>query len=225
MVTGSFFVLKAINITKQIDHRIIIKGLSLSVKPGEKVTLMAPSGYGKTTLMGILGGIDRNFSGTVETSALKRGVVFQEPGLFSHKTVRENIEYPLRIKKIPWCSKTENLFQEWMDVTSLKGFEDYYPHEISRGMKQKSAIVRTFLFDPDLLFMDEPFSSIDKESANRIIAHINANYPDLTLVVASHSLGLAEAFSDRILTAEESPIACFKIIKPDGLAHGIGLIS
>ena len=107
MVTGSFFVLKAINITKQIDHRIIIKGLSLAVKPGEKITLMAPSGYGKSTLMGILGGIDRNFSGTVETSARKRGLVFQEPGLFSYKTIRENIEYPLWIKKIPWCSKRE----------------------------------------------------------------------------------------------------------------------
>nr|NJM01909.1 ATP-binding cassette domain-containing protein [Desulfobacula sp.] len=181
------------------------------MKIGENVTLMAPSGYGKTTLMGILAGIDTDFLGMVTTKALQQGIVFQEPGLFWYKTVKENILYSLKTQKIPWCRDKQQHYQEWMAVTGLAGFENHYPHEISRGMKQKSAIIRAFLAHPDLVFMDEPFSAIDKASTQEIIDHIHAEYPETTLVVASHSLGEAARFSDRVLTATHTPISGFEI--------------
>jgi len=208
------FVLRATGITKKFNRQTIIDNLSFSVEQGETVTLMAPSGSGKTTLISILAGIDRDFSGTVAAQTRHPGVVFQEPGLFWYKTVRENIVYPLGLKKIPWCAKTEARYREWMDVTGLAGFEGHYPHEISRGMKQKSAIIRTLLYNPDLVFMDEPFSSMDQASARAIVDHIHALHPRITLVLASHSLSQATGFSDRVFEVTRTPMSGFEITIP-----------
>ncbi|MCP4115029.1 MAG: ATP-binding cassette domain-containing protein [Desulfobacteraceae bacterium] len=206
--------LRATGITKKYNRRTIIDNLSFSVEKGETVTLMAPSGSGKTTLFAILAGIDRDFSGTVATRTRNTGVVFQDPGLFWYKTVQENIAYPLGINKIPWCSKTEARYREWMAVTGLAGFEGHYPHEISRGMKQKSAIIRTFLCNPELVFMDEPFSSMDQASARSIVDHIHALHPRTTLVLASHSSSQAAGFSGRVFEVTATPMAGFKITTP-----------
>lgn len=206
--------LRATRITKIFNRQIIIDNLSFSVEPGETVTLMAPSGSGKTTLISLLAGIDPDFSGTVETDTRQQGVVFQEPGLFWYKTVKENIAYPLGLKKIPWSGNMEARYREWMAVTGLAGFEGYYPHEISRGMKQKCAIIRTFLCNPDLVFMDEPFSSMDQASARLIFDHIHALHSHITLVLASHSLSQATGFSDRVFQVTQTPISVFKITTP-----------
>lgn len=206
--------LRATGITKKFNRQTIIDNLSFSVEPGETVTLMAPSGSGKTTLIAILAGIDRKFSGTVTTAAQHPGVVFQDPGLFWYKTVKENIVYPLGLKKIAWSSKREARYREWMAATGLAGFEDYYPHQISRGMKQKCAIIRTFLCNPDLVFMDEPFSSMDRDSTRSIVDHIRTLHPHITLVLASHSLSQATRFSSRVFEVTKTPISGFKITAP-----------
>ncbi len=206
--------LKATSITKIFNRQTIIDNLSFSVEPEETVTLMAPSGSGKTTLISILAGIDRKFSGTVTTASQHPGVVFQEPGLFWYKTVKENIVYPLGLKKIARCSKMEERYRGWMAATGLAGFEDYYPHQISRGMKQKSSIIRTFLCNPDLVFMDEPFSSMDRESARLIIDHIRTLHPHITLVLASHRLSQATGFSNRVFGVTKTPISVFEITSP-----------
>ncbi len=206
--------LRANRITKIFNRQTIIDDLSFSVEPGETVTLMAPSGSGKTTLISVLAGIDPDFSGTVETGTRQQGVVFQDPGLFWYKTVQENIAYPLGLRKIPWCRNMEARCREWMAVTGLAGFEGHYPHEISRGMKQKCAIIRTFLCNPDLVFMDEPFSSMDQASARLIIDHIHALHPHITLVLASHSLNQATGFSDRVFQVTQTPISVFEITTP-----------
>ncbi|MBI9088730.1 MAG: ATP-binding cassette domain-containing protein [Desulfobacterium sp.] len=206
--------LKATRITKIFNRQTIIDNLSFSVETGETVTLMAPSGSGKTTLISILAGIDREFSGAVTITGHRPGVVFQDPGLFWYKTVKENIVYPLGLKKIAWCSKMEARYREWIAAAGLAGFEDHYPHQISRGMKQKSAIIRTFLCNPDLVFMDEPFSAMDQASARSIVDHIRILHPHITLVLASHSLGQATGFSNRVFEVTKTPMSVFEITTP-----------
>ncbi len=205
--------LHAVEITKKFNGRTILDGLNLKVETGERVCLQAPSGAGKTTLMTILAGIDTDFSGRVTDHFEKRGVVFQDPGLFWYKTVRENILYGLDLQAIPWSDQVEKRYHHWLAITGLGGCEHHYPHEISRGMKHKSAIVRTLLTGPDLVLMDEPFSAMDKESIQAIVGKINEFYPDLTLVVASHRMDGCLDFFHRVLEGTATPLSRFEPAK------------
>ncbi len=202
--------LKVSEVTKKYNAQTILHCLSFSVKPGERVALTAPSGTGKTTLMSILAGIDRDFSGAVTLNCKKRGIMFQEPGLFWYKTVRENILYPLEMDKRPLNSQIQERYLQWLGVTGLARYEGHYPHEISRGMKQKTALVRALILNPDFLLMDEPFSAMDKESVQSIVNHIHSACPGITLVAASHSLEGSLEFFDKVLVAAATPISMFE---------------
>ena len=199
--------LKVSDLTKKFNDQTVLHRLSFSVKRGERAALSAPSGSGKSTLISILAGIDRDFSGKVTTNYIKKGVVFQEPGLFWYKTLRENILYPLELCRIPLKNEIEGNYQRWLSVTGLTPYEQHYPHQISRGMKQKGALIRALILNPDFLLMDEPFSAMDKASVLAIVDHIHSSCPDLTMVVASHTLEWTLDLYDRILTAEETPIS------------------
>lgn len=202
--------LKVSDITKKFNDQTVLDRLSFSVKRGERIALTAPSGSGKTTLISILAGIDRDFSGKVTFNHKKKGVVFQEPGLFWYKTLRENILYPLELGRVPLCNEVKENYQRWLWVTGLTPHELYYPHQISRGMKQKGALVRALILNPDLLLMDEPFSAMDKTSVRSIVDHIRSSCPDLTMIVATHALDWSLNFYSRILTAEKTPISTFE---------------
>ncbi|ACN15749.1 SsuB [Desulforapulum autotrophicum HRM2] len=203
--------LKVSEVTKKWNDQTILHCLSFSVKQGERVALTAPSGTGKTTLISILAGIDKEFSGTVALKCKKRGVVFQEPGLFWYKTVGQNILYPLELEKLPLDRQIQERYRLWLCVTGLGKYEDHYPHEISRGMKQKTALVRALILNPDFLLMDEPFSAMDKASVTSIVNHIHSSCPGITLVAASHTLEGSLDFFDKVLVAEKTPITKFEI--------------
>ncbi len=197
--------IKVSGLTKMINGRTIINNLSFTLQKGETLCISAPSGAGKSTLIRILAGLDRQFQGDVVINTRQRAVVFQEPSLFWYKSVEENVKYPLKLTPMKWSRTVKadavaDSYDQWMHVTGLGDFSRCYPHEISGGMKQKTAIARAFLIRPELLLLDEPFNAIDRAGKREIMEFIRRHYPEISLVWVTHHLDDMLFFANRVLT-------------------------
>lgn len=166
----------------------VIDDLSFAIERENRITVFAPSGSGKTTLINILNGFDSDFSGSYYLKAANPATVFQEPRLFSHLTVRENIFLPLTIRQVPTTNCVLERYERWLDICDLKEQAHHFPFQLSGGMKQKVSLVRSFITEPDFIMLDEPFKSIDFNSKRRIIEHIIRQYPAITILLATHDL-------------------------------------
>lgn len=190
-------ILRAENISKSFGSYLVFNQLDISLDASERVALSGRSGAGKTCLIHILAGLDDQFTGRVERFTNSTSVVFQEDGLFPYKTVRENIVYPLYGKP-----GDRDLYQHWIEVCQLQDFENYYPHQLSRGMKKRVAIIRGFITKPELAFLDEPFAGLDDRMIEDISSHIMKVHDKTAILAASH-LALPETFCSRSLRLEQ----------------------
>jgi NitT/TauT family transport system ATP-binding protein len=154
------------------DGRLItaIDNISLSVSDGRFMSIVGPSGCGKTTLLNIVAGFIPATSGrvlinghAVSGPGPDRGVVFQSYALFDWLTVRENIEFGLRMAGIKAKERSEHS-DRFIGMIGLRKFENRYPYELSGGMKQRVAIARALASNPAILLMDEPFASLDAQT-------------------------------------------------------------
>ncbi|NMC67451.1 MAG: ABC transporter ATP-binding protein [Spirochaetales bacterium] len=193
------------SICKSFGKNIVIKNLSFDVKKGDKIAIFAPSGSGKTTLLNILSGIDLNFTGNYNIN-LPFSVVFQESRLFPYMTVIENILFGCKLKKITITDDIYQKIENWLNITSLKGYEKYYPYELSGGMKAKVSLIRAFIVNPEIILLDEPFKSIDIYSKQRIIEFIRQNYPDITMILVTHNIDELPLIGGKILQFSKSPL-------------------
>jgi NitT/TauT family transport system ATP-binding protein len=147
-----------------------LKDVNLKIGEGEFVSLIGPSGCGKTTLLRIISGLERSSAGTILIDGQDMrepwsqvGLVFQEFALFPWRTVRENVEFGLEMKRIPREERKVKA-EEYISRFGLDGFENRYPKELSGGMKQRVAIARTLVNDPKVILMDEPFGALDSQT-------------------------------------------------------------
>ena len=147
-----------------------ITSVSLTVKPGEFVSLIGPSGCGKSTLLNIVAGFVKPTRGTVKVDGLpvsgpsaNRGVVFQQYSLFPWLKVRENVEFGLRMQGMP-SGQRETMARTLLGLAGLLAFENHYPDQLSGGMKQRVGIVRALATSPQVLLMDEPFGALDAQT-------------------------------------------------------------
>lgn len=183
--------------------------ISFSITENEFVSIVGPSGCGKTTFLKIVARLIKPdtgqmiFEGYENPSAI---LVFQDQGVLPWLTVLDNVGLGLELKGIP---KTERQRQarEFMKVIRLDGFENYYPHELSGGMRQRVALARAFLTNPDLLLMDEPFGALDAQT--RIVLQeelldIWREYPKTVLFV-THDIDEAILLSDRVIVMSDRP--------------------
>ncbi len=153
---------------------IALKDINLEVQKGEFLVLVGPSGCGKSTLLDILAGLAHPTSGAVYIDgkqvtgpALDRGIVLQGYALFPWRTVRQNVEFGLEIKKVP-KGQRKAISDHFISLVGLDGFADRFPHELSGGMKQRVAIARALAYDPDVLLMDEPFAAVDAQTRENL---------------------------------------------------------
>lgn len=194
---------------------VAIDGLRLSVSDGEFVCLVGPSGCGKTTTLRIILGLDRDFVGQVQRSPARGriGAVFQEPTLLPWRSVEQNVRLAM-----PKERRDDDL-NELFAVLGLEELRGYYPGELSLGLARRVALARAFAVKPDLLLLDEPFVSLDEQTATRLrdlLVTIWRQYKVSTLMV-THNLREAAMLADRIVFLSARPAhvsASFDIALP-----------
>lgn len=192
---------------------IVHEHVEFAVAPNEFVCICGPSGCGKTTLLDYLAGILKPTRGTVLVDSApvdpKRqniSFVFQEPSTFPWLTVFDNVATGLRIKGVPRADVARKV-REIIGIVGLTGFENYYPHQISGGMKQRVAIARAFATDADLILMDEPFVSLDQPTRERMQREVLDiwRHRVRTVIFVTHNIEEAVFLADRILILSEKP--------------------
>ncbi len=189
-----------------------LAGVDLRLGTGQVTCLVGPSGCGKTTVLNVVAGFVPLSRGTVriagERRALRLGYVFQEYALFPWMTVRENLAFGLRRLGRPEARAREpELVARWLRAIRLEGFADYYPHQLSGGMKQRVAVARALIYEPELVLMDEPFGAVDELTRQRLVAFLDELLAAQTLTVAyvTHNLREAAVLADVIYVMASRP--------------------
>lgn len=197
-----------------------LSNINLEVDKGEFIAIVGPSGCGKSTLLDILAGLAPQSAGEIHIDgklitgpALDRGIVLQGYALFPWRTVRQNVEYGLEVKKVPKEERQE-ISRHFINFVGLEGFEDRYPFELSGGMKQRVAIARALAYDPEVLLMDEPFAAVDAQTRETMQDELLRIWDDTkkTIIFITHSIDEAVYLADRVVVLSSNPGTIKEII-------------
>ena len=187
--------------------------VSLAVRHHEFVAVIGPSGCGKSTLLRIVAGLDRPDRGTIALAGrpvsrpgADRGMVFQEYALFPWQTTQANVEFGLRLKRIPKAERAATA-RRFIDLVGLSGFETKYPHQLSGGMRQRAAVARALANNPAILLMDEPFAAVDAMTRQRLQEELTAisAIERTTVLFVTHAIEEAVFLSDRVIVLSGRP--------------------
>jgi NitT/TauT family transport system ATP-binding protein len=204
------------------DH-LALSDISLRIEDGAFVSILGPSGCGKSTLLYIVGGFVQPTRGAAKMKGRAitgpgpdRGPVFQEFALFPWKSVLGNVMYGPRQQGMK-RAEAEAQSRALIEMVGLKGFEDFYPKELSGGMKQRVALARTLAYHPEVLLMDEPFGALDAHTRTRLQNDLlNIWERDRkTVLFVTHSVEEAVFLSDRVVMMTRSPGRIREIIDID----------
>ena len=191
--------------------------LDLTVQPGEFVTLLGPSGSGKTTTMMMVAGFEEHTAGTVLIDGKpvdslpprdrNLGVVFQNYALFPHMSALENVEFALRMRKVPAAERRQRA-AEALDRVGLGKMGDRKPRQLSGGQQQRVALARALVFNPAALLLDEPMAALDKRLREQMQEEIKTLQKSLGISVlfVTHDQDEAMAMSDRIVVMKDGKI-------------------
>jgi NitT/TauT family transport system ATP-binding protein len=190
-----------------------LEGITFGVRDREFVALVGPSGCGKTTCLRMAAGLEFPTSGMVTVGGRPvtapgpdRAVVFQQFALFPWKTVHENIDFGLRGKGLPEPVRRERIARQ-VELMGLQGYESAYPHQLSGGMQQRVAIARSYVLDPDVLLMDEPFGALDAQTRvvmqEELIKLSRVN--PRTVLFITHAVEEAVYLADRVVVMTRRP--------------------
>jgi NitT/TauT family transport system ATP-binding protein len=202
---------------------LALSEISLSVEDGAFVSILGPSGCGKSTLLYIVGGFVNPTEGVAKVKGKAitgpgpdRGPVFQEFALFPWKDVLGNVTYGLRQQGVA-RAEAEAQSRRLIEMVGLKGFEQFYPKELSGGMKQRVAIARTLAYHPAVLLMDEPFGALDAHTRTRLQNDLlNIWERDRkTVLFVTHSVEEAVFLSDKVVVMTRAPGRIKQIVDID----------
>lgn len=183
--------------------KVVLEGVNLEVRDREFLALLGPSGCGKSTLLNILSGLDRDYSGSVSFTGVHGqpsiGYMFQEARLLPWRTVRQNVRFAL--------DQDDERVEGWLDRVGLKAYSDFYPNQLSVGMQHRVALARALIRDPEVLLLDEPFSSLDEITAMRMRGEVMELWQERqgTVVLVTHNPLEAVYLSDRVLVMAANP--------------------
>jgi NitT/TauT family transport system ATP-binding protein len=184
--------------------------IDLAIAPGEFVCIVGPSGCGKSTLLRILAGLDTRTGGSIRVEApgwpVENAMVFQESGLFPWMSVERNVSFGLMTRGVP-AAEAARRVEAALKLVGLTKFRRHYPHQLSGGMRQRSAIARAFVTDPGVLLMDEPFAALDAQ--NRVILQAELvriwEHTRKTVLYITHSIDEALLLGDRTVVMTAQP--------------------
>ncbi len=218
---GTNAIIEAVGVEKSYPQpdgtRIQVVGLTnLSIEPGKILALLGPSGCGKSTLLRMLTGLSQPSSGTllwrgkpIDGQMPNVAIVFQSFALFPWLTVLENVEAPLEAKGVPAVERRKRALRT-LDTVGLDGFETAYPKELSGGMKQRVGFARALVVEPEVLFMDEPFSALDVLTAENLRGELlelwlNKKMPTSAIFIVTHNIEEAVMLADRVMVLGRNP--------------------
>jgi NitT/TauT family transport system ATP-binding protein len=190
-----------------------VKDVTLAIEDGEFVSIVGPTGCGKSTLLNVAAGLLRPSAGTVRVfgeplAGINRhaGYMFQSDALMPWRNALDNVIAGLEFRGVE-AAKAERLGREWLARVGLEGFGDRYPHQLSGGMRKRTALAQILILDPKLLLMDEPFSALDIQTRqlmeNELLELWSANRKSVIFI--THDLEEAIALSDRVVVLSAGP--------------------
>ena len=213
------------------ENRIqVISPTDLSIVPGEVVALLGPSGSGKSTLLRMLSGLSQPSAGEVfwhgqpiSKVQINVSIVFQSFALFPWLTVLENVEAPLKARGMAPQERRERSLKI-LDTVGLDGFQAAYPKELSGGMRQRVGFARALVVEPEVLFMDEPFSALDVLTAENLRSELlelwqKKTIPTQSIFLVTHNIEEAVLLADRIIVLGRNPGHVRTDFKVTGLPH------
>ncbi|MGC8549735.1 MAG: AAA-associated domain-containing protein [Acidobacteriaceae bacterium] len=199
------------------ENRIqVISPTDLAIYPGEIVALLGPSGSGKSTLLRMLAGLSRPSAGEIlwheqplSKADINVSIVFQSFALFPWLTVQQNVEAPLKARGMPQAERHRRSLKI-LDTVGLDGFEGAYPKELSGGMRQRVGFARALVVEPEVLFMDEPFSALDVLTAENLRSELmelwqKKTIPTRSIFLVTHNIEEAVLLADRIIVLGRNP--------------------
>lgn len=203
-------IIKVNNLSKQyLEGDVILKGVNLDIEKGEVVSIIGPSGGGKSTLLRCLIGLEEIDSGNIEVPDKKKmGMVFQSFNLFPHKTAIQNVMESLIVVDKMDKSEAKKIAYDLLEKVGLKDRADFYPKALSGGQKQRVAIARALARNPEVLLFDEPTSALDPDMVKEVLNVIEQlrESSNITMVIVSHEIDFVNQISDRIIVMENGNI-------------------
>jgi ABC-type Fe3+/spermidine/putrescine transport system ATPase subunit len=203
------------NITKKYNQTTAVKTVSLKIAKGETIIAVGPSGSGKTTLLRIIAGLEAPDRGKlfingqlasqpgkiiIPPHRRQLGMIFQDLALWPHLSVQQNLEFGLKALKVKKAARQDKI-AAILNLMALDGYQTRYPHSLSEGEKQRVAIARTIITEPQIMLMDEPLSSLDTVLKNELLEMIIELVRKLKilLIYVTHDRGESLAFNARIV--------------------------
>ena len=192
--------------------RLVLQNLDLKIRQGEFLTLLGPSGCGKSTILNLIAGFYKPLLGTVthggkeiKGPSARRGVVFQSNALFDWMSVEQNIGFGFRFQSISKFEKQKRV-ESIIGLVGLRGNERKYPYQLSGGMRQRVAVARSMVVQPEILLMDEPFAAVDVQTREGLQEELLKLHEQVAgaILFVTHSIEEAVFLSDRIIILDRN---------------------
>ncbi len=213
MCSEAFPMLEVSQLSHTYGDLRVLEDISFTAEDGQFLALVGTNGCGKTTLLRLIAGLERPTRGSIRVGGQEvtgpgpdRGLVFQEYALFPWLSVRQNVEFGLKMRKVP-PEKGQRIAQRYIDMLGLTGFEGYRTDQLSGGMKQRAAIARAMANDPRVLLMDEPFAALDCQTRVQMQEELLNVWQQehKTVVFVTHNVEEAAMLADRVLIFSRRP--------------------
>ncbi|WP_017522818.1 ABC transporter ATP-binding protein [Pusillimonas noertemannii] len=216
------------NLTKKFDTNegplTVIDDITLNVDDGEFVCLLGPSGSGKSVTLNCIAGLLDATEGEIAVDGVcvrqkqpNYGYIFQQPRLMPWRTVEENLQFALRAETGRPVPNEKKRIADVLELMNLTGYEKFYMHQISGGMQNRVSIARSYIRNPDLLLMDEPFGALDEMTARKLRSELVSTWmrDRRTVVFVTHDIIEACYLADRILVYTPKPTRIASVISID----------
>ena len=213
------------HVRKAYGKKVVYKDLNLTINDGECFTLLGPSGCGKTVMLRMIAGFESPDAGTVKIGGVTQsspaekimvppderalGVVFQDYAVWPHMTVRENVNYPLKMQKVE-KEEAARRTQEAINSVNLTGLEERLPSQLSGGQQQRVALARALVAEPKIMLLDEPLTNLDANLREEMRFEIRAlqRRKGVTVLYVTHDQEIALAISDRLAVLDQHGNVC-----------------
>lgn len=212
------------NVHKSYGELHVVDGFSSEFKSGELVALVGPSGCGKSTLLHMAAGLESPTQGLVSADGKQikdpnpsRTLVFQEHALYPWLTLRDNVSLALEFQNVRKAEARERAVA-WLERVGLTGFENYYPQQVSGGMRQRAALARAFIAQPEVMLLDEPFGALDaltRLSLQDVLRQL-IKQENPTVLLVTHDVDEALFLADRIVVFSARPA---RVLREFNLSH------